>query len=142
VKTKISPSYIPFSPKLDTVKSPSPPCSPRVQNPTTGDKHPAKRMDAIVVSIYVPVVLPRPMNSLHPGDYLKYMPKFMKEEDIIAQEHLVSFYIYANNQNIENEDVWMRVFIQILFCEARKWFRRLALGSITSIEALDEAFLR
>ena len=36
----------------------------------------------------------------------------------------------------------MRVFIQILFCEARKCFRGLALGSITGIEALDEAFLR
>jgi hypothetical protein len=36
----------------------------------------------------------------------------------------------------------MRVFIQSLFGEARKWFRGLAPGSITSIEALDEGFLR
>jgi hypothetical protein len=36
----------------------------------------------------------------------------------------------------------MRFLFQIPFCEARKWFRGLAPGSITGIEALDEAFLR
>jgi hypothetical protein len=82
------------------------------------------------------------VNALPPGYYLKYIPKFTGEEDITVEEHLVSFYNYANNQNIENEDVWMRVFIQSLFGEARKWFRGLAPGSITGIEALDEAFLR
>ena len=35
----------------------------------------------------------------------------------------------------------MRFYIQILFGEARKWFRGLAPRSITGIEALDEAFL-
>jgi hypothetical protein len=82
------------------------------------------------------------VNALPPGYYLKYMPKFMGEEDITIEEHIVAFYSYADNQNIENQYVWMRVFIQSLFGEARKWFRGLALGSITSIEALDEALLR
>ena len=36
----------------------------------------------------------------------------------------------------------MRVFVQSLFGEARKWFRGLAPGSIMDIEALDEALLR
>jgi hypothetical protein len=70
------------------------------------------------------------------------MPKFTGEEDVTVEEHLASFYNYADNQNIENEDFWMRVFIQILFGEARKWFMGLALESITSMKALDEAFLR
>jgi hypothetical protein len=82
------------------------------------------------------------VNALPPRDYLKYMPKFMGEEDITVEEHLAAFYSYADNQNIENEDAWMRVFIQSLFGLARKWFRGLALGSITGIEALDEAFLK
>ena len=67
------------------------------------------------------------MNALLVGDYLKYMPKFTGEEDITIEEHLVSFYNYADNLNIENEDVWMRVFVQSLFGEARKWFRGLSL---------------
>jgi hypothetical protein len=142
VKTETPPSYFHSSPNLHTVKSPSPSCSPRIQNQMAVVNPPANRMDAIVAARYTPLVLPQPVNALPPGDYLKYMPKFTGEEDITAEEHLVAFYSYADNQNIENEDVWMRVFIQSLFGEARKWFRGLAPGSITGIEALDEAFLR
>jgi hypothetical protein len=82
------------------------------------------------------------MNPLPAGDYLKYMPKFTREGDVTAEEHLAAFYSYADNLNIENEDVWMRVFVQSLDGEVRKWFRGLAPGSIAGIEALDSAFLR
>jgi hypothetical protein len=44
--------------------------------------------------------------------------------------------------NIENEYVWMRVFVQSLDGEARKWFRSLTPRSIDGFEALDDAFLR
>ena len=81
------------------------------------------------------------MNSLLAGDYLKYMPKFTGEEDITVEEHLSSFYSYADNHNIENEDVWMRVFVQSLDGEDRKWFRGLTPGSIAGIEAMDDSFL-
>jgi hypothetical protein len=70
-----------------------------------GANPPRNRMDAIVAARYAPLVLPQPMNSLHDGDYLNYMPKFMGEEDITAEQHLVAFYSYADNLNIENEDV-------------------------------------
>jgi hypothetical protein len=82
------------------------------------------------------------MNSLPIGDYLKYMLNFIGEEDITTEEHLLSFYSYVDNLNIENEDVWMRVFVQSLDGEDRKWFRGLTPRSITRIEALDDAFLR
>jgi hypothetical protein len=36
---------------------------------------------------------------------LPYMPKFTGEEYITAKEHLVSFYSYEDNLNIENEYV-------------------------------------
>jgi hypothetical protein len=137
MKTKTSPSFIPSSPTLRIVKSPSPSCSPRIQNQMAVVNPPTNRMDSIVAARYAHVPLPHPLNSLPPGDCLKYMPNFMGEEDVIAEEHLASFYSYANNQHIENEYVWMRVFIQTLFGEARKWFRGLAFGSITGIEALD-----
>jgi hypothetical protein len=52
---------------------------------------PANRMDAIVAARYAPLVLPQPVNSLPPGDYLKYMPKFTGEEDITLEEHLDCF---------------------------------------------------
>jgi hypothetical protein len=124
------------------VQTPSPPCSPTVHIPMAGANLPRNRMDAIVAARYAPLVLPQPMNALPVGDYLKYMPKFTGEEDITAEEHLSSFYSYADNLNIENEDVWMRVFVQSLDGEARKWFRGLTPGSIVGIEALDDSFLR
>jgi hypothetical protein len=123
-------------------RTPSPPSSPPPNIPMAGANPPLNRMDAIVAARYAPLVLPHPMNPLPAGDYLKYMPKFTGEGDITAEEHLAAFYSYADNLNIENEDVWMRVFVQSLDGEVRKWFRGLAPGSIAGIEALDSAFLR
>jgi hypothetical protein len=82
------------------------------------------------------------MNPLPVANYLKYIPKFTGEEDIIVEEHLSSFYSYADNLNIENGDVWLRFFVQGLDGEARKWFKGLTPGSIDGIEALDDSFLR
>jgi hypothetical protein len=107
-----------------------------------GANPPGNIMDAIIAARYAPLVLPQPLNALPTGDYLKYMPKFTGEEDVTAEEHLATFYSYADNLNIENEDVWMRVFVQSLDGEVRKWFRGLTPGSIVGIEALDNAFLR
>jgi hypothetical protein len=124
------------------VHTPSPPSSPPPNIPMAGANPPPNRMDAIVAARYAPLVLPHPMNPLPAGDYLKYMPKFSGEGDITAEEHLAAFYSYADNLNIENEDVWMRVFVQSLDGEVRKWFRGLTPGSIAGIEALDNVFLR
>jgi len=99
-------------------------------------------MDAIVVAIYAPLVLPHPMNALPTGGYLKKLPKFTGEGDIIAEEHLAAFYSYAYNYFIVDEDVWMRIFVHILDGESRKWFRALAPRSIDGIEALDDVLLR
>jgi hypothetical protein len=107
-----------------------------------GANPPLNRMDAIVASRYAPLVLPQPANSLPAVDYLKYMPKFTREGDITMEEHLATFYSYADNLNIENEDFWMRVFFQRLDGEVRKWFRELAPGSIAVIEVIDGVFLR
>jgi hypothetical protein len=107
-----------------------------------GADPPRNIMDAIVTARYAPLVLPQPINALPTRDYLKYMPKFTGEEDITAEEHFAAFYSYADNLNIENEDVWMRVFVQSFDSEVGKWFRGLTPGSIAGIEALDDVFLR
>jgi hypothetical protein len=107
-----------------------------------GANPPRNRMVTIVAARYAHLVLSHPMNSLPAVDYLKYMPKFTGEEDITVEEHLAAFYNYADNLNIENEDVWMILFVQILDGKVRKWFRGLASGCIDGIEALDDVFLR
>ena len=70
------------------------------------------------------------------------MPKFIGTEGVTAEEYLESFYSYADNLDISEDDVWMRVFVQSFDGEARKWFRELPHRSITDIEALDDAFLK
>ena len=73
---------------------------------------PPMRMELIVATRYAPLVLPNPLNALPQGDYLKYLPKYTGEGNgISAKEHLAAFYSYADNQNIEQEDVWTRLFV-------------------------------
>jgi hypothetical protein len=61
---------------------------------------------------------------------------------VTAEEHLASFYRFAEIQVIENEDVWMRVFVQSLDGDARDWLKDLPPRSIDEIAALDDSFLR
>ena len=100
-------------------------------------------MELIVAARYAPLVLPQHLNALPQGDYLKYLPKLTDEGDgVTTKDHLAAFYSYADNQNIEYEDIWSRLFVQSLDGEARKWFRNLPLGSINGIDALDQIFLK
>lgn len=70
------------------------------------------------------------------------MPKFFGLGNYTAEEHIEAFYAYAENINIEAEVVWMRVFVQSLDGEMRKWFKTLPAASIADITALDEVFLK
>ena len=88
---------------------------------------PVTKMERILVARYAPLNLPNPLSAMPTGDYLKYMPKFTWEGYFIAEEHLEAFYSYAENINIEQEDVWTRVFMQSLDVQARKWFKKCLL---------------
>lgn len=117
--------------------------NPLIVHPIPVMAQPPTRMELIVAARYAPLVLPQTLLPLPQGDYLKYLPKFMGEGmGLTAEEHLDAFYSYADNQNIEHEDVWTQLFDQSMDGEARKWFRDLPVGSIEGIEALDEAFLK
>jgi hypothetical protein len=72
---------------IPPVQTPYPPSSPTVHIPMAGDNPPRNKMDAIVASRYAPLLLPQPMNSLPVGYYLKYIPKFIGEEDITVEDH-------------------------------------------------------
>ena len=72
---------------------------------------PLTKMEMILVSGYAPLNFPNPLSAMPTRDYLKYMPKFIGEGDFIVEDHSEEFYIYAKNINIEQEDVWTRVFV-------------------------------
>ena len=74
---------------------------------------------------------------------MKYLPKYTRErEGVSIKENLVALYSYADNQNIEHEYVYSRIFVQILDGEAWKWFRSLAQNSVTRIDELEEIFVK
>ncbi len=75
-------------------------------------------MEHILGSRYAPLVLTHPLSQMPMGDYQKYMPKFFGTEGYTIEEHIEAFYAYAENINIEAENVWTRVFVQILDGEA------------------------
>lgn len=91
--------------------------------------------------MYGPLVLPTPLNAIPTREYQKYRPKFTATEGVTVKEHLESFYSYVDKLDISEDDVLMRVFMQSLDGEARKWFKELAPKSLSDIEALDDAFL-
>ena len=99
-------------------------------------QHPLNMMDRMVAARYPPLVLSQPLNSLPGGDYHKYLPRFNGQGEITAKEHKDAFLSYADNQNIEAKDVWMRMFVQSLDVEVRRWFRELPANLITLIDEL------
>ena len=90
----------------------------------------------------MPLLFPQPLNALLADGYIKQLPKFMGEGDITVEAHLEAFYSYTDNHAIDNEDVWMRIFVHSLDGEDRKWFKAWPPRSIDGIEAPDEAFLK
>ena len=133
-----NPSNLPLSSQhLSTNQSNS---SSSVSNPRMAQ--PQNRMAALVATRYAPIVFPQPLISLTGGDYQDYVLRFYGQGDVTAEEHWNTYLSYADNQNFENEDVWMRVFVQSLDGEVRKWFRELPPNSIDGIDALEEVFMR
>jgi len=63
------------------------------------------KIERIVAARYGPLVLPTPLNAMPAGDYQEFMPNFIGEEGVSVEEHLKSFYGYANNLDINEDDV-------------------------------------
>ena len=81
--------------------------------PTSNIVAPLTKMERILVARYAPLNFPNPLFAMPTGDYLKYMPKFTREGYFTAEEHLEAFYSYAENINIEQEDVWIRFLCKV-----------------------------
>ena len=63
------------------------------------------KIERIVVVRYGPLVLSVPLNAMPAGDYQEFMPKFTGAEGVTAEEYLESFSSYADNLDINEEDV-------------------------------------
>ena len=104
--------------------------------------HPLDYMDHIVADMYALLVMPQPLPDLPWGEYQKYLPRFNGQGEVTMEEHWNACFSYAGNRNIEAKDVQMRVFVQSLDGEVRKWFRESPVGSTDCIEVLEEVFMK
>ena len=98
-------------------------------------------MDVIIAARYAPVVIHVGLHALPTTNYMKYLPRYNGEGDVTAEEHLVSFYSFVDNFNIDYADMWMTFFVQSLYGKVWKWFRGLTPSPIVDIEVLDETFI-
>ena len=64
----------------------------------------------IVQARYGALVLPQKLDAFRPG-YLKHLPRYNGETSPFAEDHLKAFLDFSNNMNIEQENVYMRLFV-------------------------------
>jgi hypothetical protein len=83
----------------------------------------------LVAARYGPLNFPPNVHDL-PENYLKLFPKYDGEKAISAKEHMGAFQDFTHNLFMEHDDVFMRLFVQTLERDVRKWFRGLLATSI------------
>lgn len=88
---------------------------------------------------YAPIQLPQQLNQM-PQEYLKILPRFIREDEKIVENHISVFCNFAENLNVEHLDVVLKFFVQSLDGEARKWFKGLPNNSITTWEEMERLF--
>jgi len=71
---------------------------------------------------------------------LKYLPRYNGETGPSTKDHLQAFLDFADNINIEQENVYMRLFVQSLEGNVRIWFGQLPANSIRNWEELTNIF--
>lgn len=96
---------------------------------------------AFLMNRYAPLQLPQPFNQM-PWDYLRTLPHFTGEDEQVAENHVSVFCNFANSLNVEHLDVILRLFVQSLEGEARKWFKGLPNNSIPSWEEMEHLFMQ
>lgn len=96
-------------------------------------------LPGFLLNKYAPLDLPQPL-SVMPHGYLKLLPRFNGEDENFSQKHIQAFCAFVENLNVEQLDVVLRLFVQSLDGEARKWFKALPNASITTWEELETSF--
>jgi len=90
---------------------------------------------------YAPLALPIVLHDL-PSKYAARIPTWGGDEDITAEEDVDRFNDFVDREEVDDEDVKLRLFAQTFIGEVRKWFKALTAGSIHSWAEFEDSFLR
>ena len=83
-----------------------------------------------------PLSFPAPFNDL-PLNYAQRITLYHGEGNFTSIQHVDRFYDFIDQQKVDYEDVKMRLFVQILSREAKKWFRDFVAGSTHTFQAFQ-----
>jgi hypothetical protein len=92
---------------------------------------PPPPINSWVTSIFSPLNLPQITHDL-PENHMKYFPKFDGDKTRLAEEHMSAFQDFTDDHFVEHDDAFMRLFVQTLGGDVRKWFREFLVASIDS----------
>lgn len=95
----------------------------------------------VVPTRYAPLALPTIFHDL-PSKYAATIPTWGGDEEIIVEEHVDKFNDFIDREEVDDEDVKLRLFAQTFIDEVRKWFKDLTVGSIHNWVEFEDSFLR
>ena len=93
-----------------------------------------------MANIYCPLALPTSLNPM-PDSYNQRIKQFGEDGDLTAQQHVDWFQDFVDLEEVDEDDVKMRLFAQSLKGEVKKWFRALTPRSIVNSRIFEQMFL-
>jgi hypothetical protein len=89
---------------------------------------------------FTPLALPTQLHDF-PQNYNQRIKLYDAEGNASAQKHLDWFNDFVDLEEVDHEDAKMRLFVQSLSGEVRKWFKALQAASIPDFAAFETLFL-
>jgi hypothetical protein len=93
-----------------------------------------------VETIYAPLVLAAPLHAM-PQDYQTRLPQFDGIVPLNTQQHVDKMNDYFDLQEVDEDDVQMRLFAQSLTSDIKKWYKGLHATSVLDLTTFQRSFL-
>ena len=89
---------------------------------------------------FSPLVLPAVLDDL-PQNYAQRISLYDGDGNFIVRQHVDRFDDFIDLEEVDDDDVKMRLFAQSLSREENKWFKNLLSRSILTFEVFQNSFL-
>jgi hypothetical protein len=89
---------------------------------------------------YAPLVLATPLHAM-PKYYQMRLPQFDATGPLSAQQHVDKMNDYYDLHEVDEADIQMRLFAQILIGDIKKWYKGLHATSFLDLTAFQRSFL-
>lgn len=94
---------------------------------------PSQKTIVMTAARYAPLNMQAPLHVL-PHNYGQRLPEFDGTEPTTTQKHINKMNDFADLEEVDRDDVRMRLLAQSLSGEVRKWYRSLTVVSINNFQ--------